>query len=134
MGSQPTHQDVITTVSELCGNSIIEFEAGLKAQVDSDQAAREEMAKAKEKARLAEEAARFAAEEAARLTSELAESERKRLVEMEMETDNVGFSTKGAWLDVQDVGEEEDDNDDDDDDCEEEEDGNDSGADEVRTE
>jgi len=131
MGSQPTHQDVITTVSQLCGNSIAEFEAGLKAQVESDQVAHEEMTKAKEKAQLAEEAARFAAEEAARLTAELAENERKRLAEMEMETDNVGFSTKCAWLDVQDIGDK--DNNNNNENCEEE-DGNNLAADEVRIE
>jgi alcohol dehydrogenase class IV len=69
MGSQPTHQDVISTVVQLCGDGITELEAGLKAQVDADRikAAREEMQKAKEKAGMAEEAAKSAAEEAARL-------------------------------------------------------------------
>jgi hypothetical protein len=131
MGSHPTHQDVITTVSQLCGNSITEFEAGLKAQVESDQAAREEIEKAKEKARFAKEAARIATEEAARLALGLAENERKRLAEVEI--DNVGFSTKGAAVYTQDAGDE-DNNDDDkdkDDREEEEEDGNDSAADEV---
>ena len=123
MGSHPTHQDVITTVSQLCGNSITKFEAGLKAQVESDQAVREEIEKAKEKVRFAKEAARLALG--------LAENERKRLAEVEI--DDVGFSTKGAAVYTQDAGDEDnnDDDEDEDDREEEEEDGNDSAADEV---
>src|SRR5882724_7727308 len=76
MGSQPTHQELTTTVTGLCSDGISILEAGLKFQIELDKAAREEEERAKaEAARLAEEAARLAAE-AAKLAVQQAEMER----------------------------------------------------------
>jgi hypothetical protein len=43
MGSQLTHQDIITTVAQVCSNSITELEAGLNAQVNSDKVTLDDM-------------------------------------------------------------------------------------------
>ena len=139
MGSQPTHQDVAAAVSQLCYDSIAELEAGLKAQVDSDTAAREEkerakdrareeMKKAKDRARMAEEAAKSAAEEAARLVADLEAQEKPRFAQ----SDN--SSAKRVWLDTQDIVDNDDDDDEDheEEEEEEEEEGNDSAPDDVR--
>ena len=142
MGSQPTHQDVVGAVSQLCYDSITELEAGLKAQVDLDMVAREEkerakdrareeMKKAKDRARMAEEAAKSAAEEAARLVVDLEAQEKPRFAQ----SDN--YSAKRVWLDTQDIGDNDDEDDNDDDneeeeEEEEEEEGNDSAPDNVR--
>ena len=129
MGLRPTHQDVVAAVSQLCNDSIAELKAGLKVQVDSDMAAREEMERVKDRAReemqkakdrvqMAEEAAKLAAEEAARLVVDLEVQEKQRFTQ----SDN--YSAKCVWLDTQDIG--------DNDNHEEEEEGNDSSPDDVR--
>jgi hypothetical protein len=132
MGSQPTHQDVAAAVSQLCYDSIAELEAGLKAQVDSDTAAREEKERAKDRAReemkKAKDRARMA-EEAARLVADLEAQEKPRFAQ----SDN--SSAKRVWLDTQDIVDNDDDDDDEDheeEEEEEEEEGNDSAPDDVR--
>jgi hypothetical protein len=126
MGSHPTHQGVITTISQLCNSSITEFEAILQVQVESDQAARREMERAKERAWFTEEAAKKAGEEAAKLVADLAATERERLAATDS---NVLHSYHtSVWSDPQDTGDPEDDVDEQE---EEEDDGNDSAADDV---
>jgi len=123
MGSHPTHQDVITSLTNLCSDSIVAFEAGLKAQVNADTAAREAMERAQEKARLADIAAKEAANEAARLALEHA---KKKASADAMARDHSPITFKtAARAGSQDVG---------DDDSEDEEDGNDSVGEEVRIE
>ena len=126
MGSQPTHQDIIATVAQVCSDSITELEDGLKAQANSDKAALDDMEKVKDRARIAEEAAKLAAEEAAKLVADHAEKERQRFAaEMRLDTS----SSKRTWSDIQEIGDEDDD--DEDDDREEEEEGNDSAPEGV---
>jgi hypothetical protein len=118
MGSQPTHQDIIATVAQVCSDSITELEDGLKAQANSDKAALDDMEKAKDRARIAEEAAKLVADHA--------EKERQRFAaEMRLDTS----SSKRTWSDIQEIGDEDDD--DEDDDREEEEEGNDSAPEGV---
>jgi multidrug efflux pump subunit AcrA (membrane-fusion protein) len=113
------HQEVISAVGQLCSNTVAQYEAGFKAQVESDKAVIKEVENARRKARAAEQAARLAAEEAAKLATEHAMA------------DLPPYSKKEAVSGPQDVGYK-DDGDDNDNRSEEEEDGNDSAADEVR--
>lgn len=124
MGSQPTHQDIVTTVAQICSDSITELESGLKAQVNLDRAARDDMEKAKDRACMAEEAARLAADEAAKMVADHAEQEKRRFA-AEMQLDS--YSLKCAWLDTQDRGYE----DDEDNEDRKEEEGNDSAPEDV---
>ncbi|KIM81345.1 hypothetical protein PILCRDRAFT_8711 [Piloderma croceum F 1598] len=121
MGSDPTHQEIVTTVIRLCSDSITQFEGILKAQIESDKAAFEEMEKVKEKVGFAKEAAKEAVAEATRFTVEHAKKERERFAVMAQDDPNT-ISTKCAWSDTQDMG---DDNDDKNENDEEEEDGDD---------
>jgi hypothetical protein len=99
MGSHPTHQDVITSLAILCGDSIAECEAGLKAQYEADIAARKEMEKVQEKARFAKKAAKKAAEEAAQLASKHAKKESVRFKEM-VTSQDVGDVTSQLCFEV----------------------------------
>ena|ERR1700676_2571079 len=118
MGSQPTHQDIIATVAQVCSDSITELEDGLKAQANLDKAALDDMEKVKDRARIAEEATKLVADHA--------EKERQRFAaEMQLDT----YSSKRTWSDIQEIGDEDDD--DEDDDREEEEEGNDSAPEGV---
>jgi hypothetical protein len=101
----------------------------LNAQIKSDKAAFEEMEKAKEKARFAEQAAKEAAAEASRFAAEHAKKERERLAAMAQDDSSIIF-TKRAWSATQDMG---DDDDNESENDEEEEDGNDSAGEEVRS-
>src|SRR5258705_5076566 len=66
MGSQPTHQELVTMIMNLCNNGISALEAGLKLQAESDKAAHEEEERTKAEA----------AEEAAKLVVQRAEMEK----------------------------------------------------------
>jgi len=129
MGSDSTHQEIITTVIRLCSNSIMQFEGILNAQIESDKAAFAEMEKAKEKAWFAEQAAKDAVAEAARFTAEHAKKERERLAAMAQDDPTIIFM-KRAWSHTQDMG---DDDDNESENDEEEEDGNDLAGEEVRS-
>jgi hypothetical protein len=95
--------------------------------------AHEEMQKAKDRARMAEEAAKSAAEEAAKLVADHEAKERQRFADMQPEF----YSSKRTWFDADDMADNNDDDDDDDDDREEEEEeeeeGNNSAPDNVCT-
>jgi hypothetical protein len=121
MGSQPTHRDIIATVAQVCSDSITELEAGLKAQVNLDKVALDDMEKVKDRVRIAEEAAKLAVEEATKLVADHAEKERQRFAaEMQLDT----YSSKHTWSDIQEIH-------DDDDDREEEEEGNNSAPEDI---
>ena len=114
------HQEVIGAVGQLCSNTIAQYEAGFRAQVESDKAVIEEVENARRKARAAEQAARLAAEEATKLATEHAMA------------DLPPYSKKEGGVSGPQVAGYEDYGDDNNDREEEEEDGNDSAADEVR--
>jgi hypothetical protein len=139
MSSQPTHQELVITITGLCSDGISELEAGLKSQMESDKAAREEEERAKAEAvRLAEEAARLA-EEAAKLAVQRAEMERVERIK-KLEQDRIEIDTaerelaakKRAWIEAHPLPDDDEANEDSVEE-EDEEEVNDSAAEEVST-